>query len=84
MPVLVSDIWRLKTYIATAISEATGEYIKKDNVTIESLKEVNQEFDISGKCDVFLSEGKTHDYRVKISTDSKISYLSVDDKQIIS
>jgi hypothetical protein len=29
MPVLVNDIWRLKTYIATAISEATGEYIKK-------------------------------------------------------
>ena len=39
MPVPVNELWRLKTFISTAVSESSGEYTNKDHVTIESLKE---------------------------------------------
>lgn len=38
MPVPVNELWRLKTFISTAVSESSGEYTNKDHVTIESLK----------------------------------------------
>jgi hypothetical protein len=83
MPVPVNELWRLKTFISTAVSESSGEYTNKDHVTIESLKEKNNEYEISGKYTV-PSTGKTHNYNVRINSKDEISYLSIDNKQIIS
>ena len=83
MPVPVNELWKLKTYIRTAVSEASGEYITRDLVIIESLKEIDNEYEISGKYTV-PSTGKTHNYNVRINSNDEISYLSIDNKQIIS
>lgn len=83
MPVPVNELWRLKAHISTAVSESSGEYTNREYVIIESLKEINNEYEISGKYTV-PSTGKTHDYKVRINVDDEISYLSVDNKPIIS
>ena len=83
MPVPVNELWRLKTFISTAVSESSGEYTDRNFVTIESLKEKNKEYEISGKYTV-PSTGKTHNYNVRINSNDEISYLSIDNKQIIS
>ncbi|EQB71690.1 MAG: hypothetical protein AMDU1_APLC00020G0056 [Thermoplasmatales archaeon A-plasma] len=83
MPVAVDDLWKIKAHIATAISQATGEYPIRDNVTMESLKETNNEYDISGRYTISYT-GKSHTYSVRIDRDGKISFLSIDNQQIIS
>jgi hypothetical protein len=83
MPVPVNEIWKLKTYITTAVSESSGEYTDRDHVIIESLMEIDNEYEISGKYFVPFT-GKKHDYKIRINTNEEISFLSIDDKQIIS
>ena len=83
MPVPVNELWRLKAHISTAVSEASGEYTGRDHVIIESLKEIDNEYEISGKYTV-PSTGKKHDYKIRINANEEISFLSIDDKQIIS
>ena len=38
MSVPVNELWRLKLFISTAVSESSGEYTDRNFVTIESLK----------------------------------------------
>jgi hypothetical protein len=83
VPVPVNELWRLNTFISTAVSESSGEYTDRSNVTIESLKDMNNVYEISGRYTVPLS-GKTHNYTIKINAKDEISYLSIDNKQIIS
>ena len=83
MPVPVNELWRLKAHISTAVSEASWEYTGRDHVIIESLKEIDNEYEISGKYFVPFT-GETHDYKIRINANEEISFLSIDDKQIIS
>ena len=83
MPVAVDDLWKIKAHIATAIYQATGEYTIRDNVTMEYLKETNNEYEISGRYTISYPE-KSHKYRVRIDREGKISFLSIDDQQIIA
>ena len=74
MPIASSDIWKLKTIIAGTISSAINEPVFSNNVTVDSLDEVNTGYSVIGKFETMKSFGqnKKGKYEAALTQDGKI------------
>ena len=86
MPIASSDIWKLKTIIASTISSAINEPVFSNSVTVDFLDEVNTGYRVIGEYETVkpFGQDKKGKYEATLTQDGKIISLKIGDKLVKS